>query len=127
MASISCPRSCVAMLADLFHAGDPQHPTGTATIGSSEAILLGGLALKRRWQDRRKKEGKPYDKPNIVMGSEVHVRSHCPSLRKDWSLSLCSPARSPALGAHKWPCATGLALLVCQKHAGHVDRSEGCC
>ncbi len=62
------------MLADLFHADNPQHPTGTATIGSSEAILLGGLALKRRWQDRRRKEGKPTDKPNIVMGSEIHVR-----------------------------------------------------
>lgn len=67
------------MLADLFHAEDPAKPTGTATIGSSEAILLAGLAFKRRWQDRRKKEGKPFDKPNIVMGSQVHVR-HVPSI-----------------------------------------------
>lgn len=64
---------CVAMLADLFHADNPAHPTGTATIGSSEAILLAGLAFKRRWADRRKQEGKPVDKPNIVMGTEVHV------------------------------------------------------
>jgi glutamate decarboxylase len=71
--STEIQNNCVAMLADLFHADDPQHPTGTATIGSSEAILLGGLALKRRWQDRRKAEGKPTDKPNIVMGSEIHV------------------------------------------------------
>ena len=62
------------MLADLFHADDPSNACGTSTIGSSEAILLGGLAMKRRWMARRKAEGKPFDKPNIVMGSEVHVR-----------------------------------------------------
>jgi hypothetical protein len=48
-------------------------PTGTDTVGSSEAVLLGGLALKRRWQDRRKAEGKDTSKPNIVMGTETHV------------------------------------------------------
>ena len=64
------------MLADLFHADDPSNACGTSTIGSSEAILLGGLAMKRRWMARRKAEGKPFDKPNIVMGSEVHVRCH---------------------------------------------------
>ena len=42
----------------------------------SEAILLGGLAMKRNWQNRRKNEGKPTNKPNIVMGSEIHVRRH---------------------------------------------------
>ena len=62
------------MLADLFNADDPSHACGTSTIGSSEAILLGGLAMKRRWMARRKAEGKSCDKPNIVMGSEVHVR-----------------------------------------------------
>lgn len=71
--STEIQNTCVGMLADLFHAEDSVKPTGTATIGSSEAILLAGLAFKRRWQDRRKKEGKPYDKPNIVMGSQVHV------------------------------------------------------
>lgn len=30
--------------------------------------------MKRNWQNRRKKEGKPTNKPNIVMGSEIHVR-----------------------------------------------------
>ena len=37
------------MLAQLFHA---EEACGTATVGSSEAILLGGLAMKRRWQAR---------------------------------------------------------------------------
>lgn len=66
---------CVDMIANLFHApeieGEPA--MGTATIGSSEAIMLGTLALKRRWEERRKKEGKPTDKPNLVMGNNVQV------------------------------------------------------
>lgn len=43
------------------------------TVGSSEAIMLAGLAFKRKWQTKRKAEGKPYDKPNIVTGSNVQV------------------------------------------------------
>jgi len=35
--------------------------------------MLGGLALKRRWQRRRAAEGKPTDKPNLVMGINVQV------------------------------------------------------
>jgi glutamate decarboxylase len=35
--------------------------------------MLGGLALKRRWQKRRAAEGKPADKPNLVMGINVQV------------------------------------------------------
>ena len=46
---------------------------GTATIGSSEAIMLGLLAHKWTWRERKKAEGKPYDKPNIVMGADVHT------------------------------------------------------
>ena len=47
--------------------------TGCSTTGSSEAAMLGGLALKRRWQQRRAAEGKPTDKPNLVMGINVQV------------------------------------------------------
>lgn len=61
------------MLANLFHAEEGEAPCGTSTIGSSEAILLAGLAMKRRWLARRKAAGLSTDKPNIVMGSEVHV------------------------------------------------------
>ncbi len=35
--------------------------------------MLGGLALKRKWQKRREAEGKPADKPNLVMGINVQV------------------------------------------------------
>lgn len=52
---------------------DKDPATGTDTVGSSEAVLLGGLALKRRWQERRKAAGLDISKPNIVMGTETHV------------------------------------------------------
>jgi len=63
----------VNMLARLFNAPKECLSTGTATIGSSEAIMLGLLAHKWTWRERRKSEGKPYDKPNIVMGADVHT------------------------------------------------------
>ncbi len=64
---------CVNILSRLWHAPDPSASTGCSTTGSSEAAMLGGLALKRRWQSRRKAEGKPADKPNLVMGINVQV------------------------------------------------------
>ena len=44
---------CVKMLADLWHAPDVDDAVGVATIGSSEAIMLGLLAHKWRWRQRR--------------------------------------------------------------------------
>jgi glutamate decarboxylase len=64
---------CVAMLADLYHADKEAEATGTACVGSSEAIMLAGLAMKRQWQARRKAEGKGTDRPNLVMGYNVQV------------------------------------------------------
>jgi glutamate decarboxylase len=64
---------CVAMLARLWHAPEAAQATGCSTTGSSEAAMLGGLALKRRWQHRRRAAGEPVDKPNLVMGVNVQV------------------------------------------------------
>ena len=64
---------CVNMLGRLWHAPDAEQATGCSTTGSSEAAMLGGLALKRRWQQKRRAAGKPTDKPNIVMGINVQV------------------------------------------------------
>ena len=63
----------VNMLARLFNAPEECISMGTATIGSSEAIMLGLLAHKWTWRERRKAEGKDSDKPNIVMGADVHT------------------------------------------------------
>lgn len=63
----------IAMLGRLFHAPAGCRPVGTATIGSSEAIMLALLAHKRAWQRRREAAGEPADRPNLVMGADVHT------------------------------------------------------
>lgn len=65
---------CVNMVANLFGAdAEPGKAVGTSTVGSSEAILLAGMALKRRWQHRQAAANKPTDQPNLVLGRHVHV------------------------------------------------------
>ncbi|MBE9089871.1 glutamate decarboxylase [Microcystis aeruginosa LEGE 11464] len=64
---------CVNMIARLWNAPESEAATGCSTIGSSEAAMLGGIALKWQWRKRRQKEGKPTDKPNLVMGINVQV------------------------------------------------------
>ena len=66
---------CVNVIAHLFnaHVGEGETAVGVGTVGSSEAIMLAGLAFKLQWQQKRKLEGKPYDKPNIVTGANVQV------------------------------------------------------
>ena len=67
---------CVSMIARLYNAptqSDEEQAMGTSTVGSSEAIMLGTLAMKKRWQNKRKEAGKDYSKPNIVMNSAVQV------------------------------------------------------
>ncbi|KAF7761444.1 hypothetical protein Agabi119p4_9436 [Agaricus bisporus var. burnettii] len=64
---------CISMIADLWKAPKDAKPIGTATAGSSEAIMLGGLAMKKRWQEARKAAGKDYFHPNIVFGSNAQV------------------------------------------------------
>src|ERR1700712_120725 len=76
-ATAAIEQRCVCMVADLFHAenlrdDDPMSAIGVSTIGSSEAVMLGGLALKWRWRQRVGKgwEGRT---PNLIMGSNVQV------------------------------------------------------
>ncbi|QDQ09554.1 glutamate decarboxylase [Streptomyces spectabilis] len=63
---------CVNILDNLWR--DPDGKSiGCSTAGSSEAAMLAGLALKFRWRDRQKAAGRPFDRPNLVMGSTVHT------------------------------------------------------
>lgn len=64
---------CVNIVARLFNAPASEQAVGCATVGSSEAIHLAGLALKWRWKAKMSASGKPTDKPNIVMGHNVQV------------------------------------------------------
>ena len=62
---------CVSILADLWHAPDPDGVIGCSTTGSSEACMLAGLALKRRWAARQ--PAGQAGRPNLVMGINVQV------------------------------------------------------
>ena len=64
---------CVSIIADMWSSPDHEQATGCSTTGSSEAAMLGGLALKWRWRERMRKAGKPTDRPNLVMGINVQV------------------------------------------------------
>jgi len=64
---------CVNMIADMWSCPDHEQATGCSTTGSSEAAMLGGMALKWRWRDRMRAAGKPTDRPNMVMGANVQV------------------------------------------------------
>ena len=66
-------RRCVNIIGSLWHAKGDGDVTGTSTTGSSEAAMLGGLALKWRWRERMKASGKPTDRPNLVTGTNVQV------------------------------------------------------
>jgi glutamate decarboxylase len=59
---------CVHMLADLWNSPDAANTLGTSTTGSSDAAMLGGMAMKWRWREKMKAAGKPTDKPNMVCG-----------------------------------------------------------
>ena len=61
-------RRCVLILAVLCNSPESKTTIGCSTIGSSEAAMLGGLAMKLRWREKRQKKGKPTDKPNLITG-----------------------------------------------------------
>jgi glutamate decarboxylase len=61
-------KRCVAILANLWHAPPAEEAVGCSTTGSSEAAMLSGLALKRRWQ-----QAGGTGTPNLVMGANVQV------------------------------------------------------
>ncbi len=74
-------RRCVNILADLWHAPAPQAGSGEpaatgvgcSTTGSSEACMLGGMALLWRWRARRRAAAASAAAPNLVMGANVQV------------------------------------------------------
>ena len=59
---------CVHLLAHLWNSPAAGTTIGCSTTGSSEAAMLGGLALKWKWRAQRAKLGKPADRPNLVTG-----------------------------------------------------------
>jgi glutamate decarboxylase len=66
-------RRTVNIVANLFNAPAGGDAVGVSTIGSSEAVMLGGLAMKWQWRARQEAAGRSTDRPNMVMGSNVQV------------------------------------------------------
>lgn len=66
-------RRVMAMISQLCNAPEGNEVAGTATVGSSEAIMLGLLAHKWSWRARREAAGLPTDKPNVVYSGLVHT------------------------------------------------------
>jgi glutamate decarboxylase len=64
---------CVNILAGLWHAPPQGAASGCSTTGSSEACMLGGMALLWRWRARRRAAGADTTRPNLVMGTNVQV------------------------------------------------------
>ncbi|AGA90199.1 glutamate decarboxylase [Thioflavicoccus mobilis 8321] len=62
---------CVNIVSNLFHA--PDEGVGASAIGSSEAVMLAGMALKWRWRARRRAQGRPTERPNLILGANVQV------------------------------------------------------
>ncbi len=67
-ATAEIERRCVHIIADLWHAPTAQQAVGCSTVGSSEAAMLGGLAMKRRWEARRRHDGESTARPTLVTG-----------------------------------------------------------
>lgn len=65
---------CINIIANLWNSPEPEKwKTGALAIGSSEACMLGGIAAWIRWREKRKSQGKPYDKPNFVISTAYQI------------------------------------------------------
>ena len=66
-------RRCINIISNLWNARTGDDATGCSTTGSSEACMLGGMAMLWRWRQRRQAAGQDASKPNLVMGTNVQV------------------------------------------------------
>jgi glutamate decarboxylase len=92
-ATAAIEQRCVCMVADLFHADDlrdddPSSATGVSTIGSSEAVMLAGLALKWRWREKVGKNWKGRT-PNLVMAPTCKWCGRSSAATSTWNRGIC--------------------------------------
>ncbi len=100
---------CVRMLADLWQSPSAETTLGCSTIGSSEAAMLGGMAMKWRWRAQREKTGKSTDKPNLVTGP-VQVCWH--KFARYWDVEL-----------REIPMEHGRLLMTAEEMLKYVDEN----
>ena len=112
--AVMCGR-CINIIANMWNSPEKaEWKTGALGIGSSEACMLGGVAAWLRWRAKRKAEGKPFDKPNLVMSSAWFGRSSASCGR-----SRCArcPSRSKSRRSIRrtlWRCATRTPFASCR-------------
>ena len=71
--AVMCGR-CINIIANMWNTPEKSKwKCGALGIGSSEACMLGGVAAWLRWRAKRKAQGKPYDKPNMVISAAYQV------------------------------------------------------
>ncbi len=111
--TIDMEKKCVSWLHDLWNGPKDMEPYGSATIGSSEACMLAGLAHKWNWREARKKEGKDFSKPNMVTGGNVQIV---------WKKFM----RYFEVDAHVVPLEPGNYRLTAEHLDKHVDENTIC-
>lgn len=71
--AVMCGR-CINIIANMWNTPEKSKwKCGALGIGSSEACMLGGVAAWLRWRAKRKAQGKPYDKPNMVISAAYQI------------------------------------------------------
>lgn len=100
-------KRCVAMIADIWHSPEAKTTMGCSTTGSSEAAMLGGLALLRKWQATHKK-----GKPNLVCGPvQVCWLKFC----RYWDVEV-----------REVPCAPDRLMMTPEEMLKYVDENTIC-
>jgi len=101
---------CWRILADLWNCPDVDNAIGCSTIGSSEACMMAGLAMKRRWEENGGK-----GKPNIIISSATHV-----CWQKFCNYFDVEPRCAPILEHHKVLDGYGVLPLIDKNTIGVV-------
>ena len=100
---------CVRMLANLWHSPNGKETVGCSTTGSSEAAMLGGMAMLRKWRSKRKEDGKDFSKPNLVTGP-VQVCWH--KFARYWDVEL----REIPMEKDRWLMSPEQVLKYCDEN-----------
>ncbi|KAI5477659.1 glutamate decarboxylase [Pseudohyphozyma bogoriensis] len=109
---------CVSMLAKLWHADETKNATGTPTTGSSEAIQLAGLAMKRKWQEKMRAAGKDVALEKFARYFDVEARM----VPVDASTNYCmSPKRAMEYVDEN---TIGIFVIMGSTYTGHFENVQ---
>ncbi|KAI8148158.1 glutamate decarboxylase [Fennellomyces sp. T-0311] len=122
---------CISIIGNLWNA---KEAIGTPTVGSSEAVMLGGLAMKKRWQAKRHAENKDVHHPNIVFGNNAQVALEKFARYFDVEARMIpvSEESHHVLDIHKAVEACdentiGIFIILGSTYTGHFEDVEGLC